>query len=326
MRQKIDPWPIISYNLFMEIKTWDVPHMFQPSLAGENIQMVGIDLPKPKGLDERIRGSWLQQLQKKQQELGSDFEIRPYHQDKSSKPLEALYEGDSPKMWPGPVVTLREVERELLNGRNRLTLKVGQMFYPYIAALKEPEVRELYDKEGLIVPSPALGICTPVLTADNKLTLTVRGSKTSIYASRIHSPGGQPLFTDTDVAEHQIDEISEEVLIGRNELEGGFSFTGIVLDQEVYPGKPDLTGFVKTSLDKGDIRERFLKTDPAKRPTDVAGLVFAAASEDGLMKYMTESTHPLNFCPPTVGSLWLFGRLMYGQDWAKDLLSKLGYA
>lgn len=312
----------------MEIRTWEVPHIFETPLKGEDIQMGGVELKKPQGLDERIRSSWTEQLLKKQVELSStgiSAEIRPYHLDNSENPLGALYEGAEPKMWPGPVVTLREIERDLTVGRSRLILKVGQMFYPFISALRDPEVRRLYEEEGIDIPTPALGICTPVLTADDKLVLTVRGIRTSIYPGRMHSPGGQPLLTDTNVVDHQKEEIKEEILVQPDELVEGFYFSGIVLDQEILPGKPDLTGWVRTALDAQDIRERMFKTDPNKRPTDVQGLVFAPASEEGLLEYMTDYTHPVNFCPPTVGSLWLFGRNQYGPDWANDVIKRLGY-
>lgn len=312
----------------MEVRTWEVSHIFEPPLRGENIQMVGVNLSKPAGLDDRIGKSWAEQLLKKQNELritGIILDIRPYHLDKSENPLGALYEGDTPKMWPGPVVTLREVERDITYGSNRVVLRVGQMFYPYIAALKDPEIVKLYEAEGIDIPTPALGICTPVLTADNMLTLTIRGSRTSIYPGRMYSPGGQPILTNTDVVEHQRDEIKEEILVNPEELAEEFSFSGIVLDQEILPKKPDLTGWIRTSLDAGDIRERMFQTDPTKRPPDVQGVVFVPASEEGLLRYMTEYTHPVNFCPPTVGSLWLFGRLNYGQDWANDVVKRLGY-
>ncbi len=312
----------------MEIRTWGIAHIFEPPLRGEDIQMVSVGFPKPQGLDDRIRTSWSEQLLKKREELrqsGISTEIRPYHLDRSENPLGALYEEDTPKMWPGPVVTLREVERAITYGRNRVFLKVGQMFYPYIAALRDPEIIKLYEETGIDIPTPALGICTPVLTADDKLTLTVRGIRTSIYPGRIHSPGGQPLLTDTDVVEHQKNEIHEEILVNPDELAEQFSFSGIVLDQEILPNKPDLTGWVRTVLDAGDIRERMFRTDPNKRPTDVQSVVFAPASEEELLRYITEYTHPVNFCPPTVGSLWLFGRLNWGEDWANDVLKRMGY-
>lgn len=312
----------------MEIRTWSVQHIFEPALRGDEIQMVGVDLPKPVGLEARIGESWSQQLLKKQKELtssGIKTEIHPYHLDSSENPLNALYEGDIPKMWPGPVVTLRDIEYGLANGSHRITLKVGQMFYPYIAALKDPEIVKLYEDEAIAVPTPALGICSPVLTADDALALTVRGSRTSIYPLRVHSPGGQPLFPDTKVAKHQRDEIEEELFIKADELVGEVNFTGIVRDEEVLSGKPDLTGWVRTSLDVGDIRERMFRTDPTKRPPDIQGVVFAPASEDGLLKYMTEYTHPVNFCPPTVGSLWLYGVLNYGHGWGNDVVKRMGY-
>lgn len=256
---------------------------------------------------------------------GNNLEIKPYHLDHSQNPLEALYKNGIQEMWPGPVVTLRQVERDISRGRNRVILSAGQMFYPYIAALKDPEIIKLYKQAGIEIPDPALGICTPVKTADGRLALTMRDAKrTRIYPGRIHSPGGQPLLVDTNVQKHQEDEVGEELRIKRSELIGKFLFTGIVLDQEFFPNKPDLTGFATTILDAGDIRERVLKVDSAQRPPDVIGVVFAPASEDGLFKYMTEYTHPVNFCPPTVGSLWLYGRFMYGQDWGNEVLKRMG--
>lgn len=313
----------------MEIRTWSTEAVFQPPVNGRDIYLLDTPLRKPEGLDEKIRTSWHEAVINKQAELarsGINVEIRPYHKDSSANPLEAIYEGDEPKMWPGPVVTLTGIERDLTHGRNRVNLGVGQMFYPYISALNKPEFVELYESQGIIRPRLALGINTPTLTADNQLTLTVRGISTNQYPRRLYAPGGQPELTSDNVVAHQLDEIEDEILVRPDEvIKDEFIFGGVVVDEEELKGKPDLVGWVRVTLDAGDIRERVLRRDLKDRPNDAVGVVFAPSSEEGLLRYLSEITHPVMFCPPALGSLYIFGLHQYGPDWGSDVLKRMGY-
>lgn len=313
----------------MEIRTWSVETLFETPVNGRDVNFIDIPLQKPDELDERIKKDWHGQLLAKQKELrvaGIFSEIRPYHKDKSESPLDALYGETAAIQWPGPTVSLTEIERDLSYGRNRLYLKAGQSFYPYTSALRNPDIIELYRSQGISVPRKSLGICTPTITSDNKLTLTVRGIKTNQYPGRLYPPGGQPLFTNTDVVEHQVDEIEDEVLIRPDEYnQDEFLFGGVVVDQEALVDKPDLVGWVRVNLDAGDIRERVLKREQKDRPNDAVAVVFAPATETGLMDYLVEKTHPIMYCPPTLGALWVYGRVNFGQDWAKDVVKRMGY-
>jgi hypothetical protein len=310
----------------MEIKTWSILEIFDQPINGENVYLKEVSLPKPEGLDERLKTNWDLQLKAKQDELaekaGTTTEIRPYHLDRSEKPFSALYQGEKPVQWPGPVVSLVEIERTV---NHKVILGVGQMFYPQISALRDEGIVSVYKEQGIAIPRPALGINTPVLTADNLLTLTVRGIRTNQYPGRLYAPGGQPLTPDTDVIEHQLDEIEEEILIRPDEYNHNFIFGGVVIDDELLPRKPDLVGWVKVGLDSGDIQERVYGRKAEDRPNDVTAVVFASASEGDLHDYLTKLTHPLQYCPPAIGGLWVYGRVNYGPDWGNSVLKALHY-
>ena len=61
------------------------------------------------------------------------------------------------------------------------------------------------------------------------------------------------------------------------------------------------------------------------RPNDAIGVVFAPSSESGLFEYLTKVTHPIQHCPPSLGTLWIYGRAQFGIDWANQVLHTLGY-
>jgi hypothetical protein len=277
----------------------------------------------PAGLDEIMRTNWDKQLNDKKQQLiqqGLSVEIKPYHLDKSEKPLNALYEGKSPKMWPGPVVTLKDAKYS----QNSAELSVGQMFYPLIAALKDPEIVALFAKEKIDVPRPALGICTLGKTIDDELTLTVRGAKTNVYPGRFYTMGGNPTTAEQTVVEHQKEEIQDEILVKQTEYNPAeFMFGGIVNDTDLLKNKPDLVGWISLNLYSDEIRERVHNRPVEKRPTDVYDVAFVSAYDGTLFDYLVKMTSPIQYCPPVHGALALYGAHNFGQQWLEDLIQRL---
>jgi len=210
-------------------------------------------------------------------------------------------------MWPGPVVSLKEVRQ---TGSGRIELLVGQTTFPFIAALSKENVSKLYTEQGIAKPRPAIAICTYALTNDGKLALTVRGQRTNMYPGRLYGQGGNPLTTNTSIVQHQIDESKDELNLpdfSVNRLSGKFRFTGVVIDNEALPGKPDLVGWVPVDLSSDDIRERVYQRALSERPNDAVGVVFAPSDADGLFDYLVNGTHTSQYCPPStrwLSALW----------------------
>ncbi len=307
----------------MRTQTWESLSVFDYPEYADNVRLRDSPLEMPVGIDEVIRQNWDKQLAQKQEQLlrtGINTKIRAYHLDTSKKSLNALYEEDKPVMWPGPVVSLKDTQ----TSDSGIDLIVGQTYFPFIAGLKDEEVSGLYERQGIVKPRPALAICTYALTQDGQLTLTVRGIRTSIYPGRLYGQGGNPLFTDTDVSKHQSDELRNEILVQPDEYDlNGLGFSGIIVDREQFPDKPDLVGWVPVNLEAGHIRERVYKRSPDKRPNDAIGVVFAPSTEGELFDYLLQRTHPVQFCPPAHGGLILYGHHNFGSDWSNELLKRL---
>ncbi len=329
----------------MKGPTWEVHTLFwRPVYAGD-VTLSEAPLVTPRGVDELVRKSWDKQLEERRAALrtsGQETESRPYQEDPSPTRLNALYHTDGrPVMWPGPVVTMTGAGYD--GDSNKAALHVGQTSFPCIKAVNDPVVRALYEREGIPVPRPALGICTLPITADDKIVLTVRGPGTPMYPGRFYAPGGQPLHPGTNVEKHQLEEMEEEILIAPTEVahqltdkpdpfeEGMFLddpdrfnmfFGGVVVDTEQQQGKPDLVGWVDV-ISSEVIQKRVRERPKGRRPKDAIGVVFAPATQDELFEYMRDTVHPINFCPPAHAALLVYGHHMFGESWANDLLKEL---
>ncbi len=306
----------------IQLKTsyWETLHVFDRPVEGKSVQLIDSSLEVPQGMDPVIRENWDKQLESKRTDIPCS-EIKPYHLDRSENPLNALYLGETPRMWPGPAVSLKEVRV-----REGIELHVGQTFFPFINGLKDPKVRALYEQQGIPLPRPSLAICTYALTLDDKLTLTLRGPATNMYPGRLYGQGGNPLFTNTSVIEHQIEEMQDEILVTPKEYSpNDFHFTGLVVDRESLPDKPDLVGWVPIQVESEKVRERiYQRGTPFKgRPNDAVGVVFVPAKEESLADYLVNVTHPLQFTPPGHAGLVLYGLANFGESWSKYILSKL---
>lgn len=311
----------------MKTSTWETLKIFDNPINGRAIKLVDSPLEMPGGVEEIIRKNWDKQLREKQGSLSSSnitTEILPYHQDNSENPLNALYEDDKPKMWPGPVVSLKEISIH----DSGIDLHVGQTYFPFIAALKDEEVSKLYTDKGITKPRPALAICTYALTTDNHITLTVRSIKTNMYPGRAYGQGGNPLFTNTDIVYHQMEEMKEEILVCPKEYNlDSFMFAGIVVDREDLPDKPDLIGWIPVSLESEEILERVSQREMSQRPNDAIGVSFIPSSEgelfDTLSHVLSERINKDLLCPPALGGLFLYGKFNFGDEWVRRLLKKI---
>jgi hypothetical protein len=310
----------------METENWKTMILFDKPVNGKDIRFVDSPLEKPKGLDELIREKWDGQLKNKQAALldsGIRTELRPYHEDKSENPLNALYEGEKVRMWPGPTISLKELKQT----PEGVDLFVGQTSYPFIAALKEKDVTELYESQGVQKPQPPIAVCTYALTKDNKLVLTIRGERTDTNPCRFYGQGGNPKFTDDSIIKTQLNEMEEEALIRPREVDqDNFMFSGIGVYKVVLPDKPDLLGWVKVDVDSIDLRKRVYDRAISDRPTDAVGISFAPADREGLYNYLVNETHPVQFAALGHAGLVMYGYSNFGKEWIDQLSKRIQYS
>lgn len=302
-------------------RTWEIMHIFQTPVKGQNIQFREVKITHPAGVENLIRANWDQQLATKQAQLEEQgiqgLTIEPYQRDKSSTPLNALYEAGVAKMWPGPAITLVSIKEN----HPMIELEVAQTYFPFIAALNDPEIKSLYISQGIEIPRPSLAICTFTETSDGKLTLTVRGQRTNMYPGRFYGQGGNPLFPTVNPVEQQTDEMSDEILVTPVSYNPRrMEFGGLTEDRETLPGKPDLIGWVGVNLDSEEIERRV--KDRINHPNDAEAVAFAPASDEALLRYMV-SANPSDYCPPAYAGLILYGRMHFGELWQQDLLKQL---
>jgi len=292
----------------MKSKTWEIYSLFEKPLGGDKIKLVDTPLEMPAGVDEIIKRKWDGQLAKKKGELDFPVEIKDYDGN-----LNALWRGDANKwvMWPGPVITFKDVKET--------DIYVSQMSYPYITSLKDPDISKLFEEQNIEKPRPSLGICTFPVTTDNMLLLTVRGIKTNVYPGRYYTIGGNPQCTNTDVVEHQIEEMEEEIFITPSEYNtSDYRFAGVVIDNEGLPGKPDLVGWIEMPLSSEEMKERLYSVPKDERANDVVDIAFVPATEDGLAQELSVMD-PHDFCPPAHAALFVYGIMNFGKSWADSL-------
>ncbi len=301
--------------------SWGILHTFQGPVNGQNIQFKEANVNHPSGVENLIRTNWDTQLADKQAQLSkqgiSGLTIQPYQEDKSLTPLNALYEAGVAKMWPGPAITLVSIKENY----PMIELEVAQTYFPFIGALNDPEIKHLYINQGIEIPRPSLAICTFAETSNGKLTLTVRGQRTNMYPGRLYGQGGNPLFPTVNLVEHQIAEMSGEILVTPESYNPRkLEFGGITEDKEALPGKPDLVGWIEVNLDSEEIERRVEARD--QHPNDAVAVVFAPTSDEALLRYIV-SANPSDYCPPAYAGLILYGRMHFGELWQQDLLKQL---
>lgn len=311
----------------MEIRTWGILDQFAQPIKAGSIQFVGVELPtQPNGIEDAIKRSWDKELHAKQDELaikGDRMVVGPHLEPLSGNNLDALYEEQTGKrkMWSGPVVTLREIRRDISVVSSRIFLAVSQMHFAYINGLNDPEVTALYTAQQIEKPRSSLAVSTFAETTEGLLVLTVRGDRTNMYPNRLYGQGGNPQTPMVDIIEHQIREMRDEILVEPEEYDPrGFEFFGIVEDLEGIPNKPDLVGAVRINLSFDEVRRRVEAR--GKYPNDAVGVDFAPSTAEDLQYYLAIKD-PRDYCPPAFAGLILFGASRYGELWKKDLLQDL---
>ncbi|MGV8142435.1 MAG: hypothetical protein ACP5NS_02250 [Candidatus Pacearchaeota archaeon] len=296
--------------------TWAVLELFEKTKNPEEICLVDTKLATPLGVKEKVKEIWNKQLEGRKKALEKEGIFTHIQRYAESPEWNALYEKNSLKMWPGPVISLQKIKQG-----DKLELHVSETIFPLIQALSNPEIIKIYDSAQIPLPRPALGISCLVLTSDKKILFTLRGQATPLYPGRLYTSGGQPTSTETSILDHQASEIKEEILLSPSEW-SGMCFGGITIDKEDLPGKPDLTGWVKTSLTSKEIKSRVMSIPFNERPTDAIDVEFAPNGEKELFDYLV-NTPSSKFCPPTQASLAIYGFHTYGKEWYHSLIKKI---
>jgi hypothetical protein len=290
--------------MFREDRTLDTLVQFDRPISGGRIKFTEAFLPpQPAGIEELVAISWDRQLRVKKADMFRENQLwaKGTHYDPvSDNRLDALYDNDGQRrMYSGPVVTLMRV----------------------VIDVSEPEVDKQYQHHGIIKPRPSLAICTYAQTLDNCFTATVRGPGTTMYPGRKYGQGGNPQSPEITIIEHQIKENADEILVTPEDYNPeDFKFSGVVVDLEDLPNKPDLAGFVPVQLNSEEIKRRV--SNRVKHPNDSVDVAFIPADPEGLQKYMI-TTDPKEFTPGGFGTLLENGRVIYGSDWYGDVIKEL---
>jgi hypothetical protein len=233
---------------------------------------------------ESVKESWKGKLLAMQEKLsleGITTKIQPYGD------LSALYEEERPLMWPGENVTL--------------------------VSYKWKDTAFDSDKR------PSFGISTIVLTSDNQLVLTLRGTRTSMYPNRLCGIGGVPESCREGIYTHQKKELKEEADLEHTEYRTLF-FDALVEDQEAHKRGVVLTGHTTTYLATKEILERVKRR--THQPPDVHSLIALSALEGELFEALA-SRAPSEFVPTTLGGLICYGEHQFGKEWANKLMKKM---
>ena len=145
-----------------------------------------------------------------------------------------------------------------------------------------------------------------------------------MYPERFYGQGGNPLFTSTNIVEHQIDDMQDEIMISKEHYDvKDFLFGGVIVDKEKLIGKPDLIGWVNIKLTSDELKKIFYSRDPTKRPNDAWDIAFVPRTKEGLLNCLTKETKASQYCPPCQGGLILYGRFNFGDKLVKEVINNL---
>lgn len=265
----------------------------------------------PRSIARQLSDHWHKQLKLKQEALrlsGVRSIIKPFAHTVHDM-SEALFVDDKAVMWPGSAITLRAAQVE----DDKLRMQVSEVSYPLIGALGDPEFRKAIHDAGLTLIRPPLAYCTFAITSDHFMVLTKRGVTTNVYPGRYYGQGGNPASMDVSVAEHQLDEMKDEILADRDEVdEASFRFYGLVEDLEEYPGKPDLIGSVRLRITASRLQFRMQSRPASSRPPDAADIRMIPFNKDAMQDFVLHTTSAKDYCPPAFGGLQLLMQHEFG--------------
>lgn len=271
--------------------------IFDPPLSAEGILFKKTTLNFSPADSQKLNEYWNQALILKQQELREKeivATIENYGRGQEQM-LNALFVNGRAVMWPGNAVTLRGWNYD----GEKLQMEISELSYAFTGALSNPGFRKAIGDRSLINLRPPFAICTFAITTDNYLVLTVRGMGTNVYPGRYYGQGGNPTSCDFDLAQHQLEETTDELNIADTDINlGSLQFSGIAEDREAFPGKPDLIGWVRLNIDAKTLQTKFEERPVSDRPPDAAGLHLVSLRGNSLTDFLQNEVTANEFCPP----------------------------
>lgn len=287
--------------------------LFKKPLTANAISFHHLPLTFSQKVLSELIDHWNLQLQKKKNTLRSkniSSEIKFYSLFNRNE-INALYVNDKAVMYPGDTITLRD----FIVNENEVQLVVSEILYPFITALSDKNfIAKIPASENKNL-RPSLAVCTFAITADNFLVLTIRGEHTNVYPGRFYGQGGNPTNWNVDLLQHQLDEMKEELMLNKEEVQiESLRFCGLVEDLETFKGKPDLIGYVNIFLTSKELKIRFDARPKNERPADVADIFFIPFTKKSITNFLEHETKPSQFCPPAYGGLKMIESIFWGDE------------
>jgi hypothetical protein len=175
--------------------------------------------------------------------------------------------------------------------------------------LSHPELADTLGSNALANP---VGASSVLITADGQVMLGRRNDRVAYYPGRIHPfAGALEPQAPLDVFAEVRRELAEELDIGDDNIQH-IACTGMIQDRALR--QPELTFFVQTTLLHQQVQHH-LKDDEHLSTFSVP--VDAQRVLDAL-----RSDQP--FTPVATGTLLLWGRLAFGQEWFDQARSAMG--
>lgn len=262
--------------------------LFRRPLPADRVDLREARARWPASTEKKVLRSWRRELSRYRRRLGDGFTIRPYPNG-----WPAVYRGRRCVLWPGRVYSLLGYSL----GRT-LALRVAPVNFAWITA----RVRA----------ARVMGVVTFAITADERVVLTLRGPRSSVYSGMLHGNGGNPDRIEP-VKEHQIRETIEEIRARRSEIVPGSMMFGGMTESTVprFRGKPLLAGWLRLKVDAREIIRRVRATPIERRPTDAIDVEAIELSRKSFDAILRRKTRPM--CPAGAAGLTIMGRHFFGR-------------
>jgi hypothetical protein len=303
-----------------ETSNWGIERRFEVSPYDIDCSVVEGVTKYPDGAEELEKEIWNQAVNRKKTLLEKESPelVLSVHEIKGRKELYETRHGHRMIMVPGAQYRYAGFEEG-----NRV-LQVERTLYSEVEALKSPEYRKMFEREGLPLPHGTIAPVLFAMTTDGKIVATVRGKGTNKYPGAIWGVGGDVDNPDITIGEHLMGkEVAEELNILENSF--GVLTQGITWDGVLQ--KHDLPAI---AIFNGDFAS--IKKSDHYLP-DVESVTSIPADRDELAQYIidnfVDTLDPADEnwigrpSPPCSADLFLIGEQIYREKWAEEVLDAL---
>jgi 8-oxo-dGTP pyrophosphatase MutT (NUDIX family) len=167
------------------------------------------------------------------------------------------------------------------------------------------------DQFGPDVMANPLGVSTALLCGDRQLLLGHRTASVAYYPDRAHPFAGCMEPKDRNPFTTARRELTEELSLGSSEFHVHYC-TGLIEDTLLQ--QPELTFIAETNLTRSEIQARL-------DATEHRAIWSIPASAPALEQVVQ---HDPALTPVAIGTLLLWGRLAFGEDWFASIRSRMG--